>query len=129
VYLKDPKGVRHDIIDACIAMGTGQRRLTAACSIRAKALSETLKLTNGEKPDLKGSRCALTHPERQPSRRIADGVNTPFGRDIKFAETEEERGLFDALDTAEAAEIKPAIWSSGISGKRPVRDGILARAD
>ena len=38
----------------------------------------------------------------------ADGVEYSFGADIKFAETEEERALFAALDTAEA-KIKPAM--------------------
>jgi glycyl-tRNA synthetase beta chain len=37
-----------------------------------------------------------------------DGVEYSFGADVKFAETEEERALFAALDKAEA-EIAPAM--------------------
>uniref|UniRef100_UPI0035AE83F1 DALR anticodon-binding domain-containing protein n=1 Tax=Paracoccus sp. TaxID=267 RepID=UPI0035AE83F1 len=37
-----------------------------------------------------------------------DGVEYSFGADVKFAETDEERALFAALDTAEPA-IKQAI--------------------
>ena len=40
----------------------------------------------------------------------ADGVEYSFGADVKFAETDEERVLFAALDTAEA-EIAPAMES------------------
>ena len=39
-----------------------------------------------------------------------DGVEYSFGADIKFAETDEERALFTALDKAEAA-ITPAMAS------------------
>ncbi|MGB3146417.1 MAG: DALR anticodon-binding domain-containing protein, partial [Paracoccaceae bacterium] len=37
-----------------------------------------------------------------------DGVEYSYGADVKFAETEEERALFAALDAAEAA-IAPAM--------------------
>jgi hypothetical protein len=37
-----------------------------------------------------------------------DGVEYSFGADVKFAETDEERALFAALDTAEAT-ITPAM--------------------
>lgn len=37
-----------------------------------------------------------------------DGVEYSFGADVKFAETEQERALFTALDSAEAA-IRPAM--------------------
>ena len=101
VYLKD-QGVRHDIIDACIAMPQNDD-LTLLVK-RAKALSETLKTDDGENliQGFKRANNILSQAED------ADGVEYSFGADIKFAETEEERALFAALDTAEA-QIKPAM--------------------
>ena len=101
VYLKD-QGVRHDVIDACIAMD-GNDDLTLLVK-RAKALSETLKTDDGENliQGFKRANNILSQAED------ADGVEYSFGADIKFAETEEERALFAALDTAEA-QIKPAM--------------------
>ena len=101
VYLKD-QGVRHDIIDACIAMDRNDD-LTLLVK-RAKALSETLKTDDGENliQGFKRANNILSQAED------ADGVEYSFGADIKFAETEEERALFAALDTAEA-QIKPAM--------------------
>ncbi|WP_386168123.1 glycine--tRNA ligase subunit beta [Sulfitobacter pontiacus] len=101
VYLKD-QGVRHDIIDACIAM-EGNDDLTLLVK-RAKALSETLKTDDGENliQGFKRANNFLSQAED------ADGVEYSFGADIKFAETDEERALFAALDTAEA-QIKPAM--------------------
>jgi glycyl-tRNA synthetase beta chain len=107
VYLKD-QGVRHDIIDACIAM-EGNDDLTLLVK-RAKALSETLKTDDGENliQGFKRANNILTQAEE------ADGVEYSFGADIKFAETDEERALFDALDTAEA-QIKPAMEAQDFS--------------
>ncbi|WP_339763358.1 glycine--tRNA ligase subunit beta [uncultured Sulfitobacter sp.] len=101
VYLKD-QGVRHDIIDACIAMD-GNDDLTLLVK-RAKALSETLKTDDGENliQGFKRANNILSQAEE------ADGVEYSYGADIKFAETDEERALFAALDAAEA-KINPAI--------------------
>ncbi|MGJ8616254.1 MAG: glycine--tRNA ligase subunit beta [Sulfitobacter sp.] len=101
VYLKD-QGVRHDIIDACIAM-EGNDDLTLLVK-RAKALSETLKTDDGENliQGFKRANNILTQAED------ADGVEYSYGADVKFAETGEERALFKALDAAEAI-IKPAM--------------------
>jgi glycyl-tRNA synthetase beta chain len=101
VYLKD-QGVRHDIIDACIAM-EGNDDLTLLVK-RAKALSETLKTDDGENliQGFKRANNILTQAEE------ADGVEYSYGADVKFAETDEERALFNALDAAEAT-IKPAM--------------------
>ncbi|WP_341234269.1 glycine--tRNA ligase subunit beta [uncultured Sulfitobacter sp.] len=101
VYLKD-QGVRHDIIDACIAM-EGNDDLTLLVK-RAKALSETLKTDDGENliQGFKRANNILSQAE------AADGVEYSYGADIKFAETDEERALFDALDKAEA-QINPAM--------------------
>ena len=66
---------------------------------RAEALAAFLKTEDG--PNLlqgyKRANTILTQAEQK------DGVEYSFGADIKFAETEEERGLFAALDAAEAA--------------------------
>ncbi|MGC1494175.1 MAG: glycine--tRNA ligase subunit beta [Sulfitobacter sp.] len=103
VYLKD-QGVRHDIIDACIAM-EGNDDLTLLVK-RAKALSETLKTDDGENliQGFKRANNILTQAED------ADGVEYSYGADVKFAEVDEERTLFKALDDAEAV-IKPAMDS------------------
>lgn len=94
VYLKD-QGVRHDIIDACIAMdGSDDLALLVK---RAKALSDTLKTDDGHNllQAFKRANNILTQAED------ADGVEYSYGADRKFAETEEERALFDALGNAE----------------------------
>nr|WP_275296376.1 glycine--tRNA ligase subunit beta [Sulfitobacter geojensis] len=103
VYLKD-QGVRHDIIDACIAMPQNDD-LTLLVK-RAKALSETLKTDDGENliQGFKRANNILTQAEE------ADGVEYSYGADVKFSETDEERALFKALDEAEAV-ITPAMAS------------------
>ena len=101
VFLKD-QGIRHDLIDACLAM-PGNDDLTLLVK-RAEALAAFLKTEDG--PNLlqgyKRATSILTQAEQK------DGVEYSFGADIKFAETEEELALFAALDTAEAA-ITPAM--------------------
>jgi len=101
VYLKD-QGIRHDIIDACIAM-EGNDDLTLLVK-RARALSETLKTDDGENliQGFKRANNILTAEEAK------DGVEYSYGADVKFAETDEERALFAALDSAEAI-ITPAM--------------------
>ena len=100
-YLKD-QGVRHDIIDACIAMPNNDD-LTLLVN-RAKALAETLNTDDGENliQGFKRANNILTQAEE------TDGVEYSYGADPKFAETDEERALFTALDTAEA-KITPAM--------------------
>lgn len=101
VFLKD-QGIRHDVIDACLAM-PGNDDLTLLVK-RAEALAAFLKTEDG--PNLlqgyKRANTILTQAEQK------DGVEYSFGADPKFAETDEERALFTALDTAEAA-ITPAM--------------------
>ncbi|WP_299832416.1 glycine--tRNA ligase subunit beta [uncultured Roseobacter sp.] len=101
VYLRD-QGVRHDIIDACIAM-PGNDDLTLLVK-RARALSEVLKTEDGENliQGFKRANNILTQAE------AADGVEYSYGADVKFAETDEERALFTALDQAEG-QIEPAL--------------------
>ncbi len=120
VYLKD-QGVRHDVIDACIAM-PGNDDLTLLVK-RAKALSETLKTDDGENliQGFKRANNILSQAE------AADGVEYSYGADIKFAETDEERALFAALDAAEA-QINPAMAAQDFH-RCHVRHGVFARPD
>jgi glycyl-tRNA synthetase beta chain len=101
VFLKD-QGIRHDVIDACLAM-PGNDDLTLLVN-RATALAAFLKTEDG--PNLlQGYKRANTILSQAEAK---DGVEYSFGADIKFAETDEERALFTALDLAEAA-ITPAM--------------------
>jgi glycyl-tRNA synthetase beta chain len=101
VYLRD-QGIRHDIIDACIAMD-GSDDLTLLVK-RATALNDALKTDDGENliQGFKRANNILTQAEEK------DGVEYSYGADIKFAENDEEKALFAALDAAEA-KIKPAM--------------------
>src|SRR5690606_24347947 len=101
VHLRD-EGIRHDVIDACLAM-PGNDDLTLLVR-RAEALAAFLKTDDGGNL-LQGFRRTnniLTQAEEK------DGVEYSFGADPKFAEGAEERALFAALDTAETA-IAPAM--------------------
>jgi glycyl-tRNA synthetase beta chain len=100
VYLKD-QGIRHDIIDACLAM-PGNDDLTLLVK-RAEALAAFLKTDDGTNllQGFKRANNILTQAETK------DGVEYSYGADAKFAETEAERALFAALDAAEGA-IAPA---------------------
>lgn len=121
VYLKD-QGIRHDIIDACIAMPENDD-LTLLVK-RARALSETLKTDDGENliQGFKRANNILTQAEE------ADGVEYSYGADIKFAETDEERALFAALDTAEA-QITPALAKQDFTTAMSAMAGLRAPVD
>jgi len=101
VYLKD-QGIRHDIIDACLAM-PGNDDLTLLVK-RAEALAATLKTEDGQNliQGFKRANNILTQAEQK------DGVEYSFGADPKYAEGPEELALFTALDEAEA-KIGPAM--------------------
>jgi glycyl-tRNA synthetase beta chain len=101
VYLRD-QGLRHDIIDACLA--TGGAGDLAVLIKRAKALDAALRTEDGENliQGFKRANNILTQAEQK------DGVEYSFGADIKFTETEAERVLFTALETAEA-QVAPAL--------------------
>ena len=96
VHLRD-EGIRHDVIDACLAM-PGNDDLTLLVH-RARALSDFLKTDDGGNllQGFKRANNILTQAEEK------DGVEYSYGADVKFAETDEERALFAALDTAEPA--------------------------
>jgi glycyl-tRNA synthetase beta chain len=102
VLLRD-RGIRHDIVDAILAMKTGNNDLKFVVD-RTRALSETLSTDDGKNliQGFKRANNILTQAEE------ADGVEYSYGADPKFAETDEEHALFAALDQAEA-KITPAM--------------------
>ncbi len=95
VHLRD-EGIRHDVIDACLAM-PGNDDLTLLVK-RARALGDFLKTEEGENllQGFKRANNILTQAEEK------DGVEYSFGADPKFAEDPTETALFDALQAAEA---------------------------
>ena len=121
VFLKD-KGIRHDIIDACIAM-PGNDDLTLLVK-RAEALSETLKTDDGENliQGFKRANNILTQAEE------ADGVSYELDPDIKFAENDSEKALFAALETAEGV-IKPAMQAEDFSRAMSAMAGLRGPID
>lgn len=122
VYLRD-QGIRHDVIDACIAM-PGNDDLALLVK-RARALSEVLGTDDGENllQGFKRANNILTQAES------ADGVEYSFGADPKFAEKDEERALFSALDTAEgqiAAALKQEDFAAAMQAMAALRAPIDA---
>lgn len=123
VYLKD-QGIRHDIIDACLAM-PGNDDLTLLVK-RAEALAAVMKTEDGanllqlykrankiwiqamEKDGYQDSDSFQEAIKIINEAEAADGVEYSYGPDIRFAEGPEERALFAALDAAEA-KIGPAM--------------------
>ncbi|MFV0513821.1 MAG: glycine--tRNA ligase subunit beta [Jhaorihella sp.] len=101
VHLRE-QGIRHDIIDACIAMpGSDDLALLVR---RARALQDVLGTENGENllQGFKRANNILSQAEEK------DGVEYSFGADAKLAETDSERALFAALKTAQS-RIAPAL--------------------
>ena len=121
VFLKD-QGIRHDVIDACIAM-PGNDDLTLLVN-RARALAAFLKTEDG--PNLlagfKRANTILSQAEAK------DGVEYSYGADVKFAETGEERDLFAALDRAEAL-ITPAMKSEDFGAAMTAMSALRAPID
>ncbi|MEL6689134.1 MAG: glycine--tRNA ligase subunit beta [Pseudomonadota bacterium] len=103
VYLRD-RGIRHDVIDACLAM-EGNDDLTLLVK-RATALQEVMNTDDGTNlvQGFKRANNLLSQAEEK------DGVEYSYGADMKFAEAEEEKALFAALETAEG-KIAPAMAS------------------
>jgi glycyl-tRNA synthetase beta chain len=94
VFLRD-RGVRHDVIDACIAMH-GNDDITLLVK-RAEALGAVLTTEDGVNlvQGFKRANNIVTQAEEK------DGVEYSYGADVKFAETDVERAVFTALETAE----------------------------
>lgn len=101
VHLK-AENIRHDVIDAALSMPpTDDLTLVVA---RARALQAFLDTPDGENliQGYKRSANILAQAEAK------DGVEYRYGADVKYAESDEERALFAALDAARKA-IAPAI--------------------
>ncbi|MEP0155296.1 MAG: glycine--tRNA ligase subunit beta [Pseudophaeobacter sp.] len=91
------QGIRHDVIDACIAMD-GNDDLTLLVK-RARALEDFMKTEDGTNllQGFKRANNILTQAEEK------DGVEYSYGADVKFAEDESEKALFTALAASEGA--------------------------
>ncbi len=96
VFLRD-EGIRHDVIDACIAMA-GNDDLTLLVK-RARALEDFLVSEDGTNllQGFKRANNILTQAEEK------DGVEYSYGADAKFAKHESEKALFAALEASEGA--------------------------
>ncbi len=121
VYLRD-QGIRHDVIDACLAMPKNDD--LALLVKRAEALSDLLKTDDGENllQGFKRANNILTQAEEK------DGVEYSFGADVKFAEDDSEKALFAALDTAEAA-IAPAMKAEDFAAAMTAMAALRAPID
>lgn len=107
VFLRE-EGIRHDIIDACLAM-PGNDDLVLLVK-RARALSKMLATEDGTNliQGFKRANNILTQAEAK------DGVEYSFGPEVKFADSLEEKALFAALDQAEA-RITPAMAAEDLT--------------
>ncbi|MFT7595023.1 MAG: glycyl-tRNA synthetase beta chain [Paracoccaceae bacterium] len=120
VFLRD-EGIRHDIIDACIAMpGSDDLNLLVK---RARALSLVLGTTDGENlvQGFKRAHNILTQAEEK------DGVEYSYGADPKFAESDAEKTLFAALGSAEpqiATALKAEDFSAAMADMAALRGPI-----
>ncbi|WP_424984698.1 glycine--tRNA ligase subunit beta [Microbulbifer sp. S227A] len=121
VYLRD-QGIRHDIIDACIAMA-GNDDLNLLVK-RARALNDVLATEDGENllQGFKRANNILSQAEDK------DGVEYSYGADVKFAEDDSEKALFAALDAAKA-EIDPALAAQDFPTAMAAMAGLRAPID
>ena len=121
-YLRD-QGVRHDVIDACIAM-PGNDDLTLLVK-RATALSAFLKTDDGENllQGFKRANNILSQAEE------ADGVEYSYGADAKFADDDAEKALFGALGEqggAMSSAIEAEDFAAAMTGMAALRAPIDA---
>ncbi len=122
VFLRD-QGIRHDVIDACIAM-EGNDDLTLLVK-RARALEAFLKTEEGENllQGFKRANNILSQAEEK------DGVEYSFGADKKFAEDASETALFDALEEGGGAistAIEAEDFAAAMGGMAALRQPIDA---
>ncbi|WP_430206045.1 glycine--tRNA ligase subunit beta [Phaeobacter inhibens] len=96
VFLRD-QGIRHDVIDSCIAMD-GNDDLTLLVK-RARALEDFMASDDGTNllQGFKRANNILAQAEEK------DGVEYSYGAGKKFAEDDSEVALFDALAQSEGA--------------------------
>jgi len=122
VYLRD-QNIRHDIIDACIAMpGNDDLNLLVK---RARALAGALETDDGANlvQGFKRANNILSQAEEK------DGVEYSYGADVKFAETDSERALFAALEAGEPkieAALKVEDFTTAVSEMAALRPSIDA---
>ena len=121
VYLRD-QGVRHDVIDACIAM-EGNDNLALLVK-RAVALEAFLKTEDGTNL-LQGFKRANNILSKEEDK---DGVEYSYGGDVKFAETEEEKALFVAL-SSEGPVIEAALKTEDFAAAMSGMAGLRAPID
>src|SRR6056297_1652712 len=96
------ENITHDVIDAALSKPPVDD--LALVVSRARALQDFLRTPEGENL-VQGYRRAANILAQAEEK---DGVEYRFGADPKFAETDEERALFAALETA-TARIAPAL--------------------
>ncbi|MEP5151935.1 glycine--tRNA ligase subunit beta [Planktotalea sp.] len=121
VYLRD-QGIRHDVIDACIAMDGNDD--IALLVKRATALEAFLKTDDGTNL-LQGFKRANNILSKEEEK---DGVEYSYGGDVKFAETDEERALFAALDS-ETSVIQGALASEDFAAAMSAMAALRAPID
>ncbi len=122
VLMRD-NGLRHDVIDAVLALKTGNNDLNFVVD-RARALADLLSTEDGANllQGFKRANNILTQAEQK------DGVEYSFGADPKFAETEAERALFAALDAAEQ-QIAPAMQAEDFAAAMQAMAALRAPVD
>ena len=121
VFLRD-QGIRHDVIDACIAM-EGNDDLALLVK-RAEALEAFLRTEDGENllQGFKRANNILTQAEEK------DGVEYSFGADLKFAEEDAEKALFAALAEAEP-RIEAAMRAQDFAAAMSALAGLRSSVD
>ncbi|MDR6266231.1 glycine--tRNA ligase subunit beta [Roseobacter sp. N2S] len=121
VYLRD-KGISHDVIDACLAMPNNDD-FTLLVK-RAEALQGFVKSDDGTNL-LQGYKRANNILSQAEAK---DGVEYSYGADVKFADSDAERALFAALDTAEGA-ISPAMQAEDFGAAMTAMAGLRGPID
>ncbi|MEM9011591.1 MAG: glycine--tRNA ligase subunit beta [Pseudomonadota bacterium] len=116
------EGVRHDVIDACFALGR-QDDLVLLVR-RVTALQEVLATEDGENLLIGYRRAAniLAAEEKK------DGVEYSLDPEPRLAEDAAEKALFEALDRAEAA-IAPALEAEDFAAAMAAMAGLRAPVD
>ena len=121
VYLKD-KGIRHDVIDACLKM-PGNDDLTLLVK-RAEALQAFLNSDDGENL-LQGYKRANNILRAEEKK---DGVAYEGTPDVKFAEDPAEKALFKALNEA-GPKIEAALSAENIEAAMAALAALRAPID
>jgi glycyl-tRNA synthetase beta chain len=121
VHLRD-RGIRHDVIDACMRLG-GQDDLLALVS-RVEALSAFLGTADGADL-LAGYRRAVGILTQEEKR---DGVEYCLDPHPDLAQTEEERALFGALAPAGVA-LDAALGAEDFAAAMGILAGLRAPID